>query len=275
MQETKKARLKRNLKLVGCWEIRDDWQGAAPASKVAAMDGRDVWKIADHLNVYEISLLLGGYDPSEFVEFGAINWSNTVNLRTYSYLTAIQNAVATDRIRSEKRTKETAYGTDIDWTWTLIEVASLSEWLIKKNATGLFFTADAPQTLGFADNTNPFYAPKLAAAVDAWTVVTSNMELHKNKTPKQALDKWLREHAIEYGLTLETGDPNKQGIAEICKIANWKPEGGVSPTYATAMPEISASNVLKAEGRQLRPKPPTRSTKPARRLPAIDDDIPF
>jgi hypothetical protein len=47
----------------------------------------------------------------------------------------------------------------------------------------------------FLDPKNPRYAPKLAAAVLAWEA-TGN-EASTGKSPKQALLKWLREHAAE------------------------------------------------------------------------------
>ncbi len=85
------------------------------------------------------------------------------------------------------------------------------------------------------DKDNPNYAPKLAAAVIAWKTIANNPELQKGKTPKQALEKWLRENASKYNLTKEDGTPNETGIQEISKIANWKPEGGAAktPTLST------------------------------------------
>lgn len=80
--------------------------------------------------------------------------------------------------------------------------------------------------IGLLDPENPRYAPKLAAAVRAWQAVTDP----GTKTPKQATEKWLLEHAAEFSLTDEEGDPNKQGIKEVAKVANWKPLGGAPRT---------------------------------------------
>ena len=52
----------------------------------------------------------------------------------------------------------------------------------------------------------------------------------EGKTPKQALLKWLGEHAAEFELAGEDGKPNESGIEEIAKVANWKPEGGAPKT---------------------------------------------
>ena len=50
------------------------------------------------------------------------------------------------------------------------------------------------------------------------------------KHPKQALDKWLREHAAEFGLTDDEGKLNEQGIEDAAKVANWQPGGGAPKT---------------------------------------------
>ena len=145
----------------------------------------------------------------------------------------------------------------------------------QKNATGLFFSADEPQTPGFADNTNPFYAPKLAAAVQAWTEVTRDPVLLKSKAPKAALDKWLREHAAEFGLTNDNGNPNNQGIGEICKIANWKPEGGATPTSNSVVTKATSINKVKTVGGQVISNPTTRLSQPSSNPPSTDDECPF
>ena len=164
---------------------------------------------------------------------------------------------------------------EINWVDTTIDIGSLTQWLKSKNVNDSFFTDNANFVLGFADRDSSFYAPKLAAAVQAWTEVTNNPELLKNKTPKAALDKWLREHAAEYGLTNDSGNPNNQGISEICKIANWKPEGGATPTVTKVTSGKTATAQQKSGGRQLRQNPTTRSSKAAPTSFATDEDMPF
>lgn len=73
---------------------------------------------------------------------------------------------------------------------------------------------------------HPRYAPKLAAAVRAWQFVTEP----NGKHPKQALTKWLRDHAEEFGLVDDKGKPNETGIDEVAKVANWQPGGGAPKT---------------------------------------------
>lgn len=79
---------------------------------------------------------------------------------------------------------------------------------------------------GYLDPSHPRYAPKLAAAVHAWLAADDSA----GKTPKQALSKWLHDHASEFGLVKETGEPNEQGIEECAKVANWRTDGGAPKT---------------------------------------------
>ena len=67
------------------------------------------------------------------------------------------------------------------------------------------------------------------AAVLAWRA-TENESAIGGKSPKQALMKWLREHAADFGLTDEDGKPNETGIEEAAKVANWQPMGGAPKT---------------------------------------------
>lgn len=73
---------------------------------------------------------------------------------------------------------------------------------------------------------HPRFAPKLAAAVNAWLAVTDPGP----RTPKQALERWLRENATQFGMTNDDGAPINQAITECAKVANWAPEGGAAKT---------------------------------------------
>lgn len=118
------------------------------------------------------------------------------------------------------------YRVSPDWGLTTVAVSDLRAWLEAAGIrTGFFFPAatDAPDYL---DPKNPRYAPKLAAAVRAWQSVTDAGGKH----PKQALAKWLREHAAEFGMTDDEGKPNETGIEEAAKVANWQPGGGAPKT---------------------------------------------
>jgi hypothetical protein len=50
------------------------------------------------------------------------------------------------------------------------------------------------------------------------------------KSPKQALDKWLRENAVRFGLTNDEGKPIEAAIEECSKVANWNQSGGAPKT---------------------------------------------
>jgi len=118
------------------------------------------------------------------------------------------------------------YRVSPDWGLTTVAVSDLVAWLETAGIrTGFFFptATDAPDYL---DPKNPRYAPKLAAAVRAWQSVTDAGGKH----PKQALAKWLREHAAEFGMTDDEGKPNETGIEEAAKVANWQPGGGAPKT---------------------------------------------
>lgn len=114
----------------------------------------------------------------------------------------------------------------IDLINSKLYVNSLKQWLRFKGINTGFFFPEPTTTLDFLDSQNPRYAPKLAAAVTAWQNVTNT----GNRSPKQALDKWLREHASEYGLANEDGKHIDQAIEECSKVANWKPGGGATKT---------------------------------------------
>lgn len=115
---------------------------------------------------------------------------------------------------------------DPNWEKSLVDVEEIRAWLqIKGMRTGFFFpnAVDAPDYL---DPKNLRYAPKLAAGVRAWQAVTDPGGKH----PRQALMKWLREHAAEFGMTDEDGAPVNQAVEDVSKVANWKPGGGAPRT---------------------------------------------
>jgi hypothetical protein len=57
-----------------------------------------------------------------------------------------------------------------------------------------------------------------------------NQSVIGSKSPKQALAKWLREHATDFGMIDDDGKPNETGIEEVSKVANWQPTGGAPKT---------------------------------------------
>lgn len=85
---------------------------------------------------------------------------------------------------------------------------------------------DAPSVPPYLDPAHPRYSHKLAAAVSAWLAVEEPV----GKSPKQALEQWLRQHALEYRLVGSDGKPNKTGLEACSTVANWRPSGGASKT---------------------------------------------
>jgi hypothetical protein len=252
------------------------------------MDKIDRWKLADELTVYQIALLLAGYDPSEFEGEMANLWPDEVTQDIAPFLNAVKNASKSHKIEVNIVIQANSYnGNSIDWYASTVNIGSLADWMRSKNYSDGFFTESANAVDELADPEGEFYAPKLSAAVRAWREVTADPNALSGKSPKRALEVWLRKHANEYGLTSKDGNPNELGIEEICKIANWKPTGGASPTPG-AKPGPTNSDkvedipewVRKARPNARRGNPPTRRLKPP--TPQLeapgtdpDDDIPF
>ncbi|MFZ1445496.1 MAG: hypothetical protein WAS49_08480 [Candidatus Dechloromonas phosphoritropha] len=198
------------------------------------MESLDYWRLCDELSIIQAALLLVECDPGSngYVE----NWE--MHERPHGYeaaKTAITNTFRRGTIKGRlipiyeydiNGNQCGAIDDSINLVESRVDVESLRQWLATRGIrTGFFFPAatDAPDYL---DPKNPRYAPKLAAAVRAWLAVTNL----NGKTPKQALAKWLREHAAEFGMTDDEGKPNETGIEEAAKVANWQPGGGAPKT---------------------------------------------
>ena len=250
------------------------------------MDRINRWKLADELTVYQIALLIAGYDPSEFEEDHPRLWQEQVRQEISPYLNAIKNAARSKKFEFNLTHLDNGINgpVEIDWLNSTVDIDSLCEWMRLRNFSDGFFIENEGQVDKLADAQGEFYAPKLAAAVRGWKEVTSDPKALNGKTPKKALEVWLRMHANEYGLTNKDGLPNELGIEEVCKVANWKPAGGASPT-PVAKPTPTVAKPTPPEGksnwtRKVRPSPPTPLGKqPARATTArpsdIDEDIPF
>ena len=191
----------------------------------------DHWRLCDALTVKDAALLAAGHDPSEFpyVE----NWQvHEWPMGYEAARSAILNALRARRIDGVIA-RDVDYDETDDWpiegavnALSLVEVDSLVRWLASRGMSSGFFFPGKSDSTAYLDPGNSRYAPKLAAAVRAWEAVTDPAGKH----PKQALTKWLREHAVEFGLTDDDGKPNETGIEEIAKVANWQPGGGAPRT---------------------------------------------
>jgi hypothetical protein len=54
------------------------------------MDRMERWKLADEWNVYQIALLIAGYDPSEFEDESYHRWPEEVKREVSLYLNSIK-----------------------------------------------------------------------------------------------------------------------------------------------------------------------------------------
>lgn len=113
-----------------------------------------------------------------------------------------------------------------DWSLTTVTVEDVRKWLASRGVRAGFFFPEATDAPDYLNPKDARYAPRLAAAVTAWLAVTQS----SGKSVKDAIKKWLREHAAEFGLTNEDGNPNETGIEEVAKVANWQPAGGAPKT---------------------------------------------
>jgi hypothetical protein len=214
-----------------------------------------LWNLADTFSVTDAAALIAGSDPAHAEDGDA---------RIHVVFSALRNAINAGRLKAVIRHDLRISGWDErpgdgeewslatpgreeaedaqlskailgvqwirhiepDWGKTTIDRQDLVDWLTSRGfRTGFFFptATDAPDYL---DPGNPRYAPKLAAAVRAWQAVTDSGQ----KSPKQALEKWLREHAAEFGLADDNGNPISQAVGDCSKVANWQPGGGAPKT---------------------------------------------
>lgn len=229
------------------------------------MDEMDYWRLCDELNVVQAALLVVG-EAANLAEY-AEGWD--VDKRPSGYeaaKTAIIHALKKHKeysdeieaiffdcdvscspdagylesLRGRAITGKLVPKDDIDFNGnrlgplegsvdllqSTIEVDSLKAWLISRGFRQGFFFPEPVESADYLDPKNPRYAPKLAAAIRAWQAVTDP----GNKSPKKALDKWLRENAADFGLTNDDGKPIEQAIEECSKVANWNQSGGAPKT---------------------------------------------
>jgi hypothetical protein len=194
------------------------------------MDSLDYWRLCDELSVVQAAVLIVGEDPSAFQE-----WIEGAHTRPEGYdaaKAALVHAIRGNRLpaRIVERQDKSSFG-EPDLHETTVLVEDLRTWLqLRGIKTGFFFTALQQSEPDYLVALHDHYSPKLAAAIEAWKAVSADSALRLGKTVKQALVVWLRQHANEFWLTKEDGNPNEQGIEEVAKIANWDTRGGAPKT---------------------------------------------
>ena len=208
------------------------------------MDIDSLWRLADVLSLEDAAALIAGYDPNEIDICRNDTGFQQNYARLYPVEKALRNAVLTGLLEVDSASTDDytpmldaieALGSwesvnKISMSDTRVKVDDLRKWLEGRGVKTGFFFPQPEDTLDFLDPNHKNYAPKLAAAIRAWQPVNADPDLMKGKTVKQALLKWLRKNADQFGLTKDDGNPNEQGIEEIAKISNWATMGGAPKT---------------------------------------------
>lgn len=204
----------------------------------------EYWKLCERLTVFQATLLIIGLDPENSQSREVEHKSDSP--RGYGAAkTALINAAReggleakvvpeTEHDHNGERMGEIPGSVDLDLT--TISMSALRAFLAGKGFVTTFFSAPATSVPGYLNPEHPYYAPKLAAAVEAWLAVSEGSSHELAGTPKQHLEKWLRENAPRFDLTKADGTHNEDGIQQTAKIANWKPEGGAAKTPSSRNP---------------------------------------
>lgn len=192
---------------------------------------KNYWRLCDYMSIHQATMLMLGRNPE-----------NTSCRRTKerdlpegydAVQTALVHAAKKRLIEVEVRYHENDAGDKSEFVnidETIVKVESLKNYLQAQGVKGGFFFPEQSDDRDYLDPKNSCYAPKLSAPVKSWEAVTADAQATNGKTPKQALEKWLNLNAAAFGLVKEDGTPNKQGINEITKVANWNPGGGAPKT---------------------------------------------
>lgn len=237
------------------------------------MDSIDFWKLCDDYSIVQAAILACGGDPED------LQWEVERNSshRPHGYVpvrTALMSAVQAGTLNARIVT----FDSDFDNQGrephnAYVTAADLNAFFRAKRMVAPFFDrSDLPPEASFRPD-SPQFPRKLDAAIKAWTAVTSDPASLRGRSPKQALEKWLIEHASELGLLNKDGQPNRNGIEEICKVANWKPEGGATPT-PSALPLPATVELIRLP--EPKPAVPRVATTIREDFAAdLDDEIPF
>jgi hypothetical protein len=192
----------------------------------------DAWKLCERLSIVQASLLISGCEPSSFQDCSILQLESNV-----THFLAVKTALLSAIEQREDFGKLHHHYSDgvqgaINLYSSYVDVDQLKGFLSEKGMRDGFFFADAAKQADYLDPSHPRYAPKLAAAVGAWEAIDDVSKLG-GKSPKKALEKWLRENAADFGLTSEEdGVVNESAIESIARISNWQPQGGAPATPA-------------------------------------------
>jgi hypothetical protein len=105
-------------------EVRADFSN--PPLGPTSMDPIERWKLADELTVYQIALLIAGYDPAEFERDRPHVWPDHVRQDISPYLTAVKNAARSGRLSLTAVKYENSYTSDdINWEESTVSIDRL------------------------------------------------------------------------------------------------------------------------------------------------------
>ncbi|KQM80230.1 hypothetical protein ASE76_03515 [Xylophilus sp. Leaf220] len=188
------------------------------------------WRLCDSLSVRQAALLVIGEDPASEVGTYCESWRPSDRPRGYEAAKqGIGNALSLGTIegRQVEQPQFDPVGTQVgtipgslDVDLSTVDRHSLVKWLTRRGFRSGFFFPEAPASAvpGYLDPLNERYAPKLAAAVEAWLATGGSI----GKPPRQALVIWLREHAVKFGLSDAEGMPNEAEIDQTATVAVWQ-----------------------------------------------------
>lgn len=228
------------------------------------------WRLCDEYSIMHAAQIVVGRYPEDIE-----GWNDDeLERQAPGYVavrTALCSAIESEAISTMRVIRLSGeYPCDndpLDVRRTTISVTALDRFFKARGFPCEFFDRE---TTGVHQNgKSPFFSKKLDAANKAWAAVTSDAGLRAGKSPKQALEKWLTDNAANLGLLNKDGKPNRTGIEEICKVANWKPEGGATPTPSAT--DLSASAPAIRDSSHTRPSP--EAVRDASY--DLNDDIPF
>jgi hypothetical protein len=194
------------------------------------MDALDYWRLCDELSVVQAALLIVGKDPSGLQAIIDSQAPSDMPSGYAAAKSALINAIRSKQLRANIVETGDEDFTAPDWHYTTVNVGDLKLWLSLRGFESGFFFPLAKRGPDYLSTDHANYSPKLAAATHAWMAISADPELRRGKSVKQALVVWLRQHANEFGLTKEDGNPNEQGIEDVAKIANWDTKGGAPRT---------------------------------------------
>lgn len=240
------------------------------------MDRLNYWRACTDFTVVQAALIVCGFPPDN-LQYDVERNSARQPEGYIAIRTAFQHALNAGKIKPSHSVQDVAFDGEptsyLDIQSTTISVEEIDRFLKSVGIQCDFF--DRSLSSGLAQGSTSSMPVKLAAAVKAWTAVTAEPKRLRGRSPKQALEQWLVENAADLGLLKPDGEPNRTGIEEICKVANWKPAGG-APSTPTSQPILAVEIPDRPLLRLPLPAPQgfhSGATKP--RAIDFDDDIPF